>query len=105
MILEVMLHDMSKKFLATQWDKENGSKNLVNGDEAVGGVASIISGFIGNNEYLEAQLIEWLTSTSSSYAAQTLESRRALVLVLSAKERELQVQILFTSPLTSFQRS
>ena len=89
MVLEVMLHDMSNKFLATQWNEETGLKVLLNGREAVGGVAAIISGFIGDNEYLEAQLIDWLTNTSSSYATQTLESRRALILVLSAKEGKL----------------
>ncbi len=86
MILELMLQDLSKKFLAPSLEKEDNSKLIMDGKEAVGGVASIISGFIGDNEYLEAQLIEWLTKTSGSYAANTVEARRAFVLVLSAKE-------------------
>jgi len=88
MVLELMLDDMSKKFLSTSWEKEKGkdSRLVINDKEAVGGVASIISGFIGDSEYLEAQMIEWLTSTSSSYTAQTLDTRRAMVLVLSARE-------------------
>jgi hypothetical protein len=88
MVLELMLDDMSKRFLSTSWDNDKGkdSKLVINDKEAVGGVASIISGFIGDSEYLEAQMIEWLTSTSSSYTAPTLETRRAMVLVLSARE-------------------
>lgn len=84
--MDVMLQDMSKKFLSTIWDKENESKLVINGKDAVGGVASIVSGFIGDNEYLEAQLIEWLTSTSSVSSAHTTETRRAMILVLSTKE-------------------
>jgi hypothetical protein len=85
-ILEVMLQDMSKKYMLTTWDEENDSKLVVNGKEAVGGVASIITGFIGDNEYLESQLVDWLTGSAGSYIAQTLEARRAMILVLSAKE-------------------
>jgi hypothetical protein len=84
--LEVMLQDMSKKFLATRWNADTGSTLAVNGKEAVGGVAAIVSGVIGDSEYLEAQLIDWLTSPSSSYAAHILETRRALILTLSTKE-------------------
>ena len=87
----LVLHDMSRKFFATHQGKVEGSEVVVNGKEAVGGVAAVVSGLIGDNEYLEAQLIEWLTTTSNSYATQTLESRRALILVLSAKEGKLQV--------------
>jgi hypothetical protein len=88
MVLELMLDDMSKKFLSTSWEKEKGEdrKLVINDKEAVGGVASIIAGFIGDSQYLEAQMIECLTSTSTSYTAQTLETRRAMVLVLSARE-------------------
>lgn len=63
---------------------------VVHAKEHVGGVAAVISGLIGDDEYLEAQLIEWLTTTSNSYATQALESRRALILVLSAKEGKLR---------------
>jgi hypothetical protein len=86
MVLDIMLHDMSKKFLATRWGKGNEVNLAVDGKEAVGGVASVISGFIVDNEYLEAQLLDWLTSASSSYASNTCETRRAMILVLSAKE-------------------
>jgi hypothetical protein len=88
MVLQLMLDDMSKKFLSTSWEKEIGkdSKLVINDKEAVGCVASIISGFIGDSEYLETQMIEWLTSSSSSYTAQTLGTRRAMVLVLATRE-------------------
>jgi hypothetical protein len=85
-ILELILQDMSKKFLSTISDNGYGSKLIVNERVAVGGVASIISGFIGDDEYLEGRLVEWLTSTSGSYIANSLETRRAIVLVLAAKE-------------------
>jgi hypothetical protein len=85
-ILEVILQDMSKKILSTISDNGHGSKLSVNERVAVGGFASIISGFIGDDEYLEGQLVEWLTSTSGSYIANNLETRRAIVLVLAAKE-------------------
>jgi hypothetical protein len=86
MVMELMLQDMSKKFLITRSAKDDDAKLVVSGKEAVGGVASILSGFIGDNEYLEAQLVEWLTTTPSSYTADTLETKRAMILVLSAKE-------------------
>ncbi|KAF7510899.1 hypothetical protein GJ744_005729 [Endocarpon pusillum] len=87
-VLEIMLQDMSQKFLSTSRDKEDGAKLVINGRDAVGGVASIISGFISDNEYLEAQLIDWLTNTSSAH---TLETRRAMILVLSSKEGKLPI--------------
>lgn len=85
-VLELMLQDMSQRFLSTSGAKEDEPKLVINGKDAVGGVASIISGFIGDNEYLEAQLMDWLTSTSSAH---TLETRRAMILVLSSKEGKL----------------
>lgn len=93
-ILELMLQDMSKKFLSAELQREHDLYLGISGKEAVGGVASIISGFIGDDEYLEEQLIEWLTSTSGTYTAHTLESRRAMILVLCSKEGSSYFQLL-----------
>lgn len=89
MILELMLQDMSKKFLSAESEREHDLSLGIGGKEAVGGVASMISGFVGDNEYLEEQLMEWLTSTSGPYAAQSLETKRAMILVFCAREGKL----------------
>lgn len=85
-----MLQDISQKFLSTIRDKQADPELNINGKDGVGGVASIISGFVGDNEYLEAQVIEWLTNTSSAH---TLETRRAMILVLSSKEGKSCFQV------------
>lgn len=97
MILELMLQDVSKKFLSAESEREHDPNLGIGGKEAVAGVASIISGFVGDNEYLEEQLMEWLASTSGSYTTNTLESRRAMILVLCSKEGKLYFQPLFIS--------
>lgn len=91
-VLELMLQDLSRKLLSTRFDKDNDISVVVDGKEAIGGVAAIVSGFIGDNEYLEGQLIDWLTGTSTSYAPQTLQARRAMILILAAKEGKLCCQ-------------
>lgn len=99
-MLELILEDLSKKFLTTNSGYEDNSRLVIDGRGAVGGVASIISGFIGDNGYLETQLQEWLTSASGTYTPHTLETRRAMILVLSAKEGKLHSQIVLPEVLT-----
>lgn len=90
--MDLMLLDMSRRFLPTRYDTENGTRLIHECKDAVGGVAAILSGFIRDHEYLETQLMDWLTSTSAPNAAQTLEARRAMILALSTKEGKLSVR-------------
>lgn len=84
--LRLMLQSLSSKHLHMVSDPPYENKL------AVGAVASIISHLINDNTlpqeniYLQEQMIEWLTNTSSPRAVKDLETRRALIVVLAQNE-------------------
>lgn len=86
MVLEVMLNDASKNFLAFHHTGNGEAELSGQVSKTVGGVAAMMAGFIYDNDYLEEQLVEWLSSTSSPFAGTSLETCRAAILFLSAKE-------------------
>jgi hypothetical protein len=93
MILELILQDLSKKYLSTTLGKEHDPERVNDSKEAVGGVSAIVAGYVGDDEYLKAQLIAWLTTTLGPYTAQNLETRRAMILVFSGKEGKFLCEI------------
>ena len=72
-----MLRTLAREYLDRNVDSPSKTS------AAIAGVAGIVKEMVSNNQYLEGQLLNWLTANTSELGGLSLDARRALIATLA----------------------
>ncbi len=81
-LLHTLIDVLSKEKL---WSESSSAEAKIRGEaKTLGGVAAVIATLVENTPSLQANLVEWLVSTSANAAVQTHLAHRAIIVVVAS---------------------
>ena len=81
-----MLRTLSRTYLKSNPTMTYDDISRGREDEAISGVAALVSGVVTNNTYLEECLMSWLTASNFDATALEIRPQRAVIAVLALSE-------------------